>query len=113
MIDLQLTGNRGTAGWRPIPSPEATLVARTYLRVRTSHDRALMLGLCRPRRHHNYRSTIYGAQRSFSRNAACVTGITSARKSSAAAAYWRISYWAASWLRSPQKCIRLRGLQLQ
>ena len=52
-------------------------MARTYLQVRTSHDRALMLGLCRPRRHHNYRSTSSGAQRSFSRNAACVIGIRS------------------------------------
>ena len=31
----------------------------------------------------------------------------------AAAAYCRISYWAASWFRSEQKCMRLRGLQLQ
>jgi hypothetical protein len=32
MTDRDLTGNRGTAGWRPIPSPEAPLVPRTYLR---------------------------------------------------------------------------------
>jgi len=29
------------------------------------------------------------------------------------AAYCRISYCAASWFRSEQKCMRLRGLQLQ
>jgi hypothetical protein len=71
MTDRELTGNRDAAGWRPVgdpdgggmvgtgPSPEATLVARTYLiPIRTSHDRALMLGLDRPRRHHNSQSII-------------------------------------------------------
>ena len=58
MIDRELIGNRGTAGWRPIPSPESTLVARPYLRYERANDRGLRLGLCRPRRHHTSRSTI-------------------------------------------------------
>ncbi len=58
MIDRKLIANRGTAGWRPIPSPETTLVARPYPRYGRANDRASGLGLCRPRRHHNFRSTI-------------------------------------------------------
>ena len=47
-FDLQLTGNRGTAGRRPIPSPEATLVPRTYHRYARGRSAFLTLGLAVP-----------------------------------------------------------------
>ncbi len=59
------------------------------------------------------RTRSYGAVRPRSTNAACVTGISFSRNDSAAAAYWRISNCASSLFRSEQKCMRLRGLQLQ
>ena len=55
----------------------------------------------------------YGAVRSFATNAAWVIGIWRSRNVSAAAANCWISYCAASWFRKEQKCMRLRGLQLQ
>jgi len=59
MIDRKLIEHRGTVGWLSIPSPEATLVALPYNQYGRARGRGLLLGFCRPRRHHNFRSTIW------------------------------------------------------
>jgi hypothetical protein len=59
MLDRESIRNRGTAGWRPISLPAATLVARPHLvPIRDAHDRGRMLDFVPPRRHRNSRSTI-------------------------------------------------------
>jgi hypothetical protein len=58
MIDRKLTGSGGTAGWWPTSSPEATLVGRPYLPIRTANDPVVRLDLDHRRSHDNLRSTI-------------------------------------------------------
>ena len=59
------------------------------------------------------RRLAYGAVRSFATKAACVTGICSAKNSSTASAYRRISRWAVSAARSETKFISARALIVQ
>jgi hypothetical protein len=70
MLDRELIGNGGTAGCRSVGDPDGggvvgtgtshlgALVARPYFQYERADDRDHLLGLDRPRRHHNSRSTI-------------------------------------------------------